>query len=256
MKRQDVQPIYKRARNRGLFFGWGLVFFIALILIGGGYGIYRYHRNQILKEYPIKGVSISQANGYIDFEQLKTDGYKFVYIRASQGSVYTDDSFDNNFQRSQGSQLPIGVYHVFSFSSSPNSQFTNFTRQVGYDTGSLPIAISVQPYSKYNEDTLDYPRVSKELKLLISKLKNYYKRPVIIWTKRSMVSQLKLRINSRQQSWLSDGRLGHPNSDATFISADQNAAVETDNQTVFLNESVFNGTVQEWHNYLNKNLSQ
>lgn len=144
MKRQDVQPIYKRAQKHRLFWRWSLVFFVVLIVVGGSYGIYRYQRNQLLKQYPIKGVSLSQTDGYIDFEQLKTDGYKFVYLRASQGSVYTDDSFSNNFQRSQGSQLPIGVYHVFSFSSSPNAQFKNFTRQVGYDTGSLPIAISVQ----------------------------------------------------------------------------------------------------------------
>ena len=257
MKRQDIQPIYKRAnKNRKLFFRWSLVFLIVLVIVGGGYTIYHFHREQLLKQYPVRGVSVSQTDGYIDFEQLKNDDYKFVYLKASQGSVYTDDSFSNNFQRSQGSQLPIGVYHVFSFSSSPASQFRNFVRQVGYDTGSLPIGIDVQPYGTYNKDTLNYKRVSKNLKLFISKLRNYYQRPVVIWTDKSIISGMDIQTNDNQQLWLNDGKLGKPNSDATFIFVDPNAAVKMDNQTAFLNESVFNGNESQWHRYLNQILSR
>lgn len=94
MKRKDIQPIYaetyrRRKRTRKVVFG---IFLLILVLGSIGYA-WRWHQKQILEKYPIRGVSINQNNGYIDFESLKNRGVRFVYIKATQGAAFTDDSF-------------------------------------------------------------------------------------------------------------------------------------------------------------------
>lgn len=251
MKRRDIQPIYaetyqRRKRTRRV----GLGIFLVILVIISGFLLIRWHENEQLKKYPIRGVTVNQNNGYIDFESLKNKGISFVYLKATQGAAYTDDSFTSNFQRSQGSQLPIGVYHYFSFTSSPTAQFKNFVRQVKYNTGSLPICIQIQYYGSFNQSSIHWKKASKEVRYLSALLRNYYKRPVVISATKQIIKSLKLTANSKTQFWLTNGRIGKPNADATFIQADSKKDFRLDRQLVFLPMSVFNGNRSEWHRYV------
>ncbi|WP_057824951.1 GH25 family lysozyme [Lentilactobacillus sunkii] len=251
MKRRDIQPIYaetyqRRKRTRRV----GLGIFLLILVIISGFFLIRWHENEQLKKYPIRGVAIDQSNGYIDFESLKNRGISFVYLKATQGAAFTDDSFDSNFQRSQGSQLPIGVYHYFSFTSSPTEQFKNFVRQVKYNTGSLPICIQIQYYGSFDESTVHWKKARRQVVYLSKLLRSYYKRPVVISATKQVISRLKLTADSKTQFWLTDGKIGQPNADATFIQADDKAGFRLDKQLVFLPMSVFNGNRSEWHRYV------
>lgn len=251
MKRRDIQPIYaetyqRRKRTRRV----GLGIFLLILVIISGFFLIRWHENEQLKKYPIRGVAIDQSNGYIDFESLKNRGISFVYLKATQGAAFTDDSFDSNFQRSQGSQLPIGVYHYFSFTSSPTEQFKNFVRQVKYNTGSLPICIQIQYYGSFNESTVHWKTARRQVVYLSKLLRSYYKRPVVISATKQVISRLKLTADSKTQFWLTDGKIGQPNADATFIQADDKTGFRLDKQLVFLPMSVFNGNRSEWHRYV------
>ncbi|GAD16725.1 glycoside hydrolase family protein [Lentilactobacillus otakiensis DSM 19908 = JCM 15040] len=222
---------------------------LVLVLLSG-FLLVRWHENEQLKKYPIRGVTVNQSNGYIDFESLKNKGISFVYLKATQGAAYTDDSFDTNFERSQGSQLPIGVYHYFSFTSSPTAQFKNFVRQVKYNTGSLPICIQIQYYGTFDQSSVHWKTVRKEVRYLSKLLRNYYKRPVVISATQQIIKSLQLKANAKTQFWLTDGKIGKPNADATFIQADDKASFKLDKQLVFLPMSVFNGNRREWRGYV------
>lgn len=251
MRRKDVQPIYaetyrRRVRTRKVIFG----VFLLIILAVSIFVAWQWHTQQELKKYPIRGVSIDQSNGYIDFESLKNDGVRFVYLKATQGATYTDDSFLSNFQRSQGSQLPVGVYHYFSFSSSPTAQFKNFVRQVATNTGSLPICISIQYYGSYDENSLHWQTVRKNVRQLIADMRNYYKRPVVISANQEIIQHLKIQATGNHQFWVTNAQLGKPNGDATFILANPKQHYSLDRQVVFLPMSVFNGNARQWARYL------
>ncbi|PAK99909.1 lysozyme [Lentilactobacillus parakefiri] len=251
MKRRDIQPIYaetyqRKKRTRRVVFGIFLLLLIGL----STFFLLRWHENEQLKKYPIRGVTIDQSNGYIDFESLKNKGISFVYLKATQGAAFTDDSFESNFQRSQGSQLPIGVYHYFSFTSSPVAQFKNFVRQVKDNTGSLPICIQIQYYGTFDQSTVHWQTARKEVSQLSHLLRQYYKRPVVISTTQQIIRHLKLKANDKTQFWLTDGQIGHPNAGATFIQADDKAGYKLDRQLVFLPMSVFNGSRRQWRGYV------
>ncbi len=253
MRRRDVQPIYaetyrRRVKAKRVIFG----LFLSLMVVMAGFFAWHWHAQQELKKYPIRGVSIDQGNGYIDFESLKTHGVKFVYLKATQGAAYTDDSFLSNFQRSQGSQLPVGVYHYFSFTSSAAAQFRNFVREVKTNTGSLPICITVQYYGTFDDGNLNWKKVRKRIHKLSSDLQRYYQRPILISATRDMMQHLKFEMTGKRQFWTMDGNLGQPNADATFIQVSQSQSFRLDKQVVFLPMAVFNGNRRQWSRYLDR----
>ncbi|GEP71787.1 hypothetical protein LRA02_06550 [Lentilactobacillus rapi] len=252
MKRRDIQPIYaetyrRRKATRKVLFG----IFLLVVVIALGFFVVRSHEKHELEKYPIRGVTINQTNGYIDFESLKSDGISFVYLKATQGATFTDDSFQSNFERSQGSQLPVGVYHYFSFSSSPTAQFKNFVRAVQDNTGSLPICIAIQYYGTYGENSLQWKTVRKDVADLSDRLRAYYKRPIVISATRSIIDHLHVQATGKRQFWPTDAQIGKPNGDATFIQVNQKQDFKMDRQIVFLPMSVFNGGKGKWHRYLN-----
>lgn len=252
MKRRDIQPIYAETYQRRKRTRRGVFGIFLLILIGfSTFLLLRWHENQQLKKYPIHGVTIDQSNGHIDFESLKSKGISFVYLKATQGAAFTDDSFQSNFERSQGSQMPIGVYHYFSFTSSPTAQFKNFVRQVKYNTGSLPICIQIQYYGTFDQSTIHWQAARKEVRQLSHLLRQYYKRPVVISATQQIIKSLQLKANAKTQFWLTDGKIGRPNADATFIQADDKAGFKLDSQLIFLPMSVFNGNRRQWREYIN-----
>lgn len=251
MKRRDIQPIYaetyqRRKRTRRV----GLGIFLLVLVLFSSFLLVHWHENEQLKKYPIRGVTVDQSNGYIDFESLKNKRISFVYLKATQGAAYTDDSFDTNFERSQGSQLPIGVYHYFSFTSSPTAQFKNFVRQVKYNTGSLPICIQIQYYGTFDQSSVRWKTARKDVRYLSKLLRDYYKRPIVISATQQIIKSLQLKANAKTQFWLTDGKIGKPNADATFIQADDKAGFKLDKQLVFLPMSVFNGNRREWRDYV------
>lgn len=66
------------------------------------------------------GVDVSEHQGNIDWQAVKTAGYDFAIIRIgyrgygiNSGNLYSDSNFDQNIQNAQAAGLDVGVY-IFS----------------------------------------------------------------------------------------------------------------------------------------------
>ena len=62
----------------------------------------------------IKGVDISEFNGKVDFNLLKSNGIQFVIIRTGFGSDFAnqqDKYLEANIKGCEAVGLPWGVYH-------------------------------------------------------------------------------------------------------------------------------------------------
>ncbi|UQS85589.1 hypothetical protein MOO46_03255 [Apilactobacillus apisilvae] len=201
-----------------------------------------YH-NQTKNNYAVKGVLVSQYDGYIDFVSLANDNQKFVYIRASQGSTYTDDNFYDNFSRSQGSGMQIGAYHVFSTQSNIKSQLTNFTNEVGSNYGSIPPLIM----ANNNLTNKQINSLSKFLYLV----HHYYNSDIVVNTSENIFNKL-LKNGKSYLSLFSLNKL----SSSSFISISNNSSMNIDGSNVSLNQVAFNGNKKSWEHYLMKTRDQ
>lgn len=59
----------------------------------------------------LQGIDVSHWAGRIDFEQVKADGIRIVYIKATQGTDYIDPDFERNYRDADKAGLAIGFYH-------------------------------------------------------------------------------------------------------------------------------------------------
>ena len=76
------------------------------------------------------GVDVSAFQGKIDWHILAGESISFAFIKATEGSGYVDDNFEDNWRKASQTDLKIGAYHFFSYDSSGLTQAENFIQTV------------------------------------------------------------------------------------------------------------------------------
>ncbi|USS92952.1 hypothetical protein M8332_04910 [Fructilactobacillus ixorae] len=245
--RSDYQRAHRRRLSRKL--GWTSVILVGLVLLGvliGHHVINRHARQQVfLRNYPVRGVMLDQTDEYADFNQLQTNGVKYVYLRATQGASLTDDDFNNNYTRSIGSGLKVGVYHQYSFSSSVREQEQNLKRTLGNNIGDLPIMINLSYYNDYNAETVDRKQLARRMRQLVAWTQHYSQRPVLIKTSATNYQVLK-RI-PHTEFLLPRAKSGRH---VTFASLAKQEQLYNNGKGSAFRMTAFRGSTVQWNQYL------
>ena len=61
----------------------------------------------------IPGIDVSKWQGEIDWRKVTDAEVRFAYIKATEGTGYTDPCFTANWQSAQSAGLLRGAYHYF-----------------------------------------------------------------------------------------------------------------------------------------------
>lgn len=168
-----------RRRKRRLFSA-----FLTLLLLTAGIG--QLMRMKVIKlNHPegIKGADVSSYQGEIDWDILSKE-MDFVFIKATEGSKYTDGCFEANFSGAAKCGLTCGAYHFFSFESSGEAQAENFINALdstGLTDGMLPPVIDVELYGTYRRSPEDARKVIPEIEKMASMLEEHYGVSPIIY---------------------------------------------------------------------------
>lgn len=160
---------------------WVAILFAIVVVLGGG-TLWLHHRQvrPSVRQYPVMGVRLDQSDGYQDFVKLHKSGVDFAYLKVSEGASYTDDDFAANFQHSSGSGVAIGVYHDFSFDSTPAAQFKQFSETAGANIGTLPVGIHLRYYGQYEAKHPAAAKMRQTLTTLIALLQARYHCAVVL----------------------------------------------------------------------------
>lgn len=136
-----------------------------------------WHNEILASVYPVKGLDISNHQEIIQWELIEKK-YKFVFIKATEGSDFQDKYFERNWNEAQEKGLLTGAYHYFTTESSGLEQAKNFTTVVKKQQRMLPPVVDVEVNAK------DKEKFQKELKDFISYIEKYYGQKPIIYTMR------------------------------------------------------------------------
>lgn len=86
------------------------------------------------------GIDVSHHQQKIDWSQVAKDDVDFVYIKATEGSTYKDQRYDENMEGAINEGLLVGAYHFFRMTSSAIAQFKNFSNALNrYDFKLVPM---------------------------------------------------------------------------------------------------------------------
>jgi lysozyme len=118
-----------------------LISFIVICLFWFGYLRFNYPDRE---RFPVRGIDISHHQGKIDWVALKNEKLSFVYIKATEGADFKDQSFKANWQSASKNNMTRGAYHFFSFCKTGKDQAQNFIHTVNLQKGDLPPAVDLE----------------------------------------------------------------------------------------------------------------
>lgn len=155
------------------------------------YGLARlFHTDVTLGEkYPVRGIDVSNHNGKVNYDKVAAAGYSFVFVKASEGATFRDNSFKRNCTKASAAGLKVGAYHFFRKDRDGRKQATNFLEAVRTVHIDMPLVIDVEdsgnnnsvPDSEVKErlrDMVDYLKAQGYKVMFYTNgdgLKNYYK---------------------------------------------------------------------------------
>ena len=132
--------------------------------------------------YPVKGVDVSSYQLDVDWKGLEKEGYKFAYIKATEGSSHVDDRFGENWKNVRKTDIKAGAYHFLSYDTSGRSQAENFIKTVKKRHDMLPPAVDVEFYGEYEEVHPSRKKLRKVLDTVLQELEAHYGQKPVIYT--------------------------------------------------------------------------
>ena len=138
---------------------WGMAFLVAVAYSWVFYSYFvepsgfRWRALYGDPKYPdtdgLHGCDISHHQGVIDWSRLRNamvnrKPVQFVMIKATEGSDYVDERFDENFREAKRVGLIRGAYHFWSVLSDAREQASFFLNNVKLEIGDLPPVLDVE----------------------------------------------------------------------------------------------------------------
>ena len=201
------------------------------------------------KGYTVRGVDVSGYQGDIDWTVLSSQGIDFAYIKATEGSLHTDEYFEANLKNSRDTGLRTGFYHFFSFESAGKTQAENFISHVPDYDDMLPPVIDVELYGKFREDPPSADTVRTELDDMIKLLTENYGCSPVIYTTAGTYARYFRDDPPGCGLWLRNV-YSEPDGDWIFWQYDAHTVLDGYNgEEKFIDMNVFRGTKEEFEKY-------
>ncbi len=153
-------------------------------------------------QYPTQGVSVSAADGDINWANVGALGADFAYIRATEGSRTRDISFAANFAQAQEEKLRVGAIHQYSLCRPAQDQATNFVTTVPRDPAALPPAIELA----FQENCPDRPSRSillGELETFLNQVENHTDKPALLLIRPDFEDEYRISDAIPRNIWVS-----------------------------------------------------
>lgn len=226
---------------------------ILLILVLFFQGIVRF--NEPGSKYPVKGVDISAHQGQADWPLLASQGISFAFIKATEGSSYTDPQYAANIKGALSAGLAAGAYHFFSFESPFSTQLEHFHAVAGDLSGMLPPVVDVEFYGSFRSARdIDAAAVKRELRGFVDGLRRIYNKTPVIYTTQAAKNSILGSDFDDCDLWIRSVYLPvSPTENWRFWQYNDRARLKGYNgRERFIDMNVFNGSREEFYEYLSR----
>lgn len=128
----------------------------------------------------VYGIDVSHHQGEINWSQVATwNSHKisFVYVKATEGATWEDKYYKRNIQGARAQGIPVGSYHYFRTTSSPEDQFQNFISNVKVSEQDLVPLIDLEERTHWDSETYH-----KNLKKFLQMVEKHFKKKPMLYT--------------------------------------------------------------------------
>lgn len=199
--------------------------------------------------YPVRGIDISSHNGNVDMKKVAGDGFRFVFIKATEGESFVDKKFRTNFENARKAGLKIGAYHFFRFERDGVNQAINLLKTLGARKPDLGIVVDVEQAGNNPEIPTD--SVTSRLTQMVDYL-NLMGHRVMFYTNKDGYFKYIADTFPGSPLWICSFSSNPINAEWTFWQFNHRGKVNGVKGDVDLN--TFCGSEEEWQNFLHGSL--
>lgn len=90
------------------------------------------------------GLDVSHHSGTVDWSAVEDAGYRFAYVKATEGEDFEDPTFADHWRALAESGLDRGAYHFYVSHDDPEAQARFFLETVPYEEDDLVPVVDVE----------------------------------------------------------------------------------------------------------------
>ena len=126
------------------------------------------------------GIDVSHHQGMIDWDKVAQSSVanglpvKFVMMKATEGSTFTDTSYEENIRKARAAGFVCGTYHFYDPWTSPDKQAAHFISTAHLEKGDIIPVVDVERTGRSSGD------LQRELLIFLKELEAHYGvKPII-----------------------------------------------------------------------------
>lgn len=158
------------------------------------------------------GVDVSAHQGEIDWAKVSADGFTVAYIKATEGTGYTDATFQQNWDGARAAGLTTGAYHYFTLCSSGAEQAADFLAAAPPDDSALPPALDLE-FDGACEDRPDGADAQTEIDAFTAAVEKAWGRRLVIYSSSDWRQHYGLPVTGPRPDWLYSEHVRPPQAD-------------------------------------------
>ena len=151
---------------------------------------------------PQRGVDVSYHQGDIDWQSVSRDRIGFAYIKATEGSSFTDPRFDTNARAARRAGLRVGGYHYFTLCSPGAPQAEHFASVLeSAPARTMPPAIDLELIGNCADPP---PRedLLREVRAFIDRVEESTRQRMVVYVYPDLESQYRLSDALDRRLWV------------------------------------------------------
>lgn len=202
--------------------------------------------------YTVKGIDVARYQGNIDWQAISSQDISFAFIKATEGSSYSDPMFSINIVSSRKNGIYAGAYHFFSTESYGKTQAENFIITVSDYELDLPPVLDFE----VPKTVTDKENVINETKIFLQETERYFGVKPIIYTTYESYNAFLADDFYEYSLWFRD-LLKEPkikgNREWLFWQYCNRGRINgIDKKQKYVDLNVFNGAASEFEQYIEK----
>lgn len=149
----------------------------------------------------VMGIDVSSHQKEIDWEQVAADGYAFAYIKATEGSNFTDARFAENWAGAKAAGVTPGAYHYFTLCSSGAEQAADFLAAVPVDDAALPPALDLE-FDGACDERPEADHAQQEIDVFTTAVEKEWGRRMVVYSSSEWREHYGLPVADARPDWL------------------------------------------------------
>jgi lysozyme len=187
------------SKRRWLLVGVGVVA-LSVVVGGGGWLLWLPVWRPALQAGERYGIDVSAHQGEIDWTAVAGDDIGFAYVKATEGSDFTDRRFRVNWTGAHRAGLRRGAYHFYSLCSSGEAQALHFLSVAVPDPAALPPAVDLELAgncrSRPQPDEL-----RRELRIFLTTVETAWHQQVLLYLGDDFEAEYSIRDHVDRSLW-------------------------------------------------------